>query len=69
MLRAAEEGGEPKQITFTFFAPLSEGGRAMVRVSGRETVMGVDPAAVASIVANLDDLRQAAETEQAPEAE
>jgi hypothetical protein len=69
VLRAAEEGDEQRPITFTFFAPLSEGGRAMVRVSGRETLMGVDPAAVASILANPDDLRRAAETEEVPEAE
>ncbi len=68
VLRAGSEGGEREKVTFTFFAPLSEGGRAMVRVSGRETVMGVDPAAAASILANLDDLRPAAVIEKAPEA-
>ena len=69
VLRADENDGEQRTIEYTFFAPLSEGGRAMVRVSGRETVMGVDPAAVASIFANFDDLRPAAETEDAPETE
>jgi hypothetical protein len=69
VLRADEDGGEQERITFTFFAPLSEGGRAMVRVSGRESLMGVDPAAAASIVANLEDLRPAPEIEATPEAE
>jgi hypothetical protein len=32
----------------------------MVRVSGRETVMGVDPAAVESIFADFGDLRPTA---------
>jgi hypothetical protein len=69
VLRAGEEGVARREITLTFFAPLSEGGRAMVKVSGREALMGVDPAAARSIFASLDDLRPAAEIEKAPEAQ
>jgi len=69
VLQSDEEDGEPEEITFTFFAPLSEGGRAMVRVSGRETVMGVDPAAVRPIFSDFDDLRSAAENTDDPAAE
>ncbi len=68
VLQADEEGGEPEEITFTFFAPLSEGGRAMVRVSGRETLMGVDVAAVKPIFADFGDLRPAAEIPDDPDA-
>jgi len=59
-LDADEAGDGADTITMTFFAPLSEGGRAMVRVSGRETVMGVDPAAVEPIFADFGDLRPTA---------
>ncbi len=55
------EGSGKEPITFTFYAPLGEGGRAMVRVSGRDTLMGVDPAAVASVFADFDDLRPTSE--------
>ena len=44
-------------ITFTFFAPLSEGGRAVVKVSGRNTVMGVDANDVEKILGDLGGLR------------
>jgi len=44
-------------LTFAFFEPLSEGGRAMVRVSGRETVMGVELADVEAILDDLESLR------------
>ncbi len=69
LLQAGEEGGEPEEITFTFFAPLGEGGRGMVRVSGRETLMGVDVAAVRPIFADFGDLRPAAEIADDPDAE
>ena len=69
VLRADEEGGEPEELIFTFFAPLSEGGRAMVRVSGRETLMGVDAGAVESILADFGDLRPSVEIERDPAAE
>lgn len=44
-------------ITFKFFAPLSEGGRAVVQVSGRKTVMGVNVNDVKAILGDLDGLR------------
>jgi hypothetical protein len=69
VLQAGEDGGEPEEIIFTFFAPLSEGGRAMVRVSGRENLMGVDPMAVRPIFADFGDLRPAAEITDDPAAE
>ncbi len=55
------EGSGKEPITFTFYAPLGEGGRAMVQVSGRDTLMGVDPAAVTSVFADFDDLRPTSE--------
>ena len=55
------EGSGKEPIAFTFYSPLGEGGRAMVRVSGRDTLMGVDPAAVASVFADFDDLRPTSE--------
>lgn len=69
ILKADEDDGEPEEITFTFFAPLGEGGRAMVRVSGRETLMGVDAATVGPIFADFGDLRPAAEITDDPSAE
>ncbi len=51
---ADEEG---TVVTFGFFAPLAEGGRAAVRVSGRDTVMGVAVGDVEAILGDLDALR------------
>ena len=56
-LPAGDEDPEAPTLSFTFFEPLIEGGRAMVRVSGRETVMGVDAAAVEAILGDLEGLR------------
>lgn len=58
-LGAGEDGGEPETLSFTFFEPLSEGGRALVTVSGREGAMGVDAAAARRIVGGLAELRAA----------
>lgn len=69
VMRADDAGGESGELVFTFFAPLSEGGRAMVRVSGRQSLMGVDAAAVESILADFDDLRPSVEIERDPAAE
>ena len=68
-LSADGDGSAKEPVIFTFFAPLGDGGRAMVRVSGRETLMGVDPAAVESIFANFDDLRPSAAIVEDPGAE
>ena len=53
----AEDGEEREVLTFEFFAPLSEGGKAMVRVNGRDTVMGVEVDDVEEILHDLEDLR------------
>ena len=53
----AEDGEEREVLTFEFFAPLSEGGKAMVRVNGRDTVMGVEVGNVEGILHDLEDLR------------
>ncbi len=44
VLKAAADEAEGSVLSFEFFEPLSEGGRAMVRVSGRNNVMGVEAA-------------------------
>jgi hypothetical protein len=56
-LAAVDPGGEPRRLVFTFYPPLSPGGRALVRVSARDTVMGVDAASVDEVLSNLDLLR------------
>jgi hypothetical protein len=56
-LAAADPGGEPRRVAFTFYPPLTPGGRALVRVSARNTVMGVDAASVDEVLSNLDLLR------------
>ena len=58
ILSAAGEGDD-EVLTFTFFAPLTEGGKAVVTVSGRQGVMGIDPLSVAAILGDLGDLRPA----------
>jgi hypothetical protein len=47
---------EEKTLTFTFYEPLTENGRALVQVSGRDTVMGVETADVDAILGNLEEL-------------
>ena len=51
------DGGPAEPLVFTFFEPLAEGGRAAVKVSGRETVMGVELSDVEAIVGDLEGLR------------
>lgn len=67
VLGGADDGAEHEIASFTFYAPLNEGGRAMVRVSGRETVMGVDASEARKIFDDLDDLGPKPEAES-PEA-
>ena len=55
--RADEDEGAPEALSFRFFSPLSEGGKAMVQVSNRSTLMSVDTATVESNVGNLEALR------------
>jgi hypothetical protein len=51
-----EGGNGIDELTYTFYAPLEEGGHAVVTVSARDNVMGIDAAVVESIVGDLDDL-------------
>jgi len=53
-LAAVEPGGEPQRVVFTFYPPLTPGGRALVRVSARDTVMGVEATDVDEVLSNLD---------------
>jgi hypothetical protein len=53
----ADEDGTPPVLRFAFHAPLEEGGRAMVQVSGRNNVMGVAVEDVEAILNDLDALR------------
>ena len=69
VLGTSEEGGDAETVTFTFYEPLEEGGRAMVRVSGREALMGVDAADARRIVGELGALRPAPADESAETAE
>ena len=57
VLKAADDEAEGRVLTFEFFEPLSEGGRAMVRVSGRNNVMGVQVADVDVILGDFESLR------------
>lgn len=56
-LASPDPGGEPQRVAFTFYPPLTPGGRALVRVSARDTVMGVEAASVDEVLSNLDLLR------------
>ncbi len=60
-----DEGEEATTLVFTFYQPLTEGGRALVRVSDRDTVMGVNGADVDSILGGLEGL-QASPEEESP---
>ncbi len=44
IFEAEDDDQDRSALTFSFYAPLEEGGRAMVQVTGRDTVMGVDGA-------------------------
>jgi hypothetical protein len=44
-------------VSFQFFEPLAQGGRAMVRVGGRDSVMGVEVANVDAILGDFERLR------------
>ena len=57
VLEADQEGQERPSLTFNFFAPLQEGGKAMLQVTGRDTVMGVEVEDAEKILADLEALR------------
>jgi hypothetical protein len=63
VLEAEEEDQQRPTVSFTFFAPLEEGGKAMVQVTGRNTVMGVEVAVVDEILRDLESLRAEAPEE------
>ncbi len=65
VLLAADDAAAEQTLIFTFYAPLAEGGKAVVTVSGRDNVMGIDPASVEAILGDLGDLRPAPEDEAA----
>jgi hypothetical protein len=52
-----DDGGGADRLTYTFFAPIEEGGHAAVKLSSRANVMGVDAAMAETIVGNLEALR------------
>jgi len=57
IFEAGDDDQERPVLTFSFHAPLEEGGRAMVQVSGRGTVMGVEVGDVEAILRDLEGLR------------
>jgi hypothetical protein len=65
----AEEGGTPPVLRFSLYAPLEEGGRAMVEVNGRNNVMGVAVEEVEAILEDLDALRPEPPEETADDSE
>lgn len=62
-----DENGGAEGLTYTFFAPLEEGGHAAVTVSSRDNVMGVDAISAETIVGELDKLRPIPESSPAQE--
>ncbi len=52
-----EDDDERSALSFSFYAPLEAGGRAMVQVTGRGTVMGVKVEDAEAILEDLEDLR------------
>ena len=57
VFEAEDEDQERSALTFSFYAPLEEGGRAMVQVTGRGTVMGIAAEGAEAVLGSLDDLR------------
>jgi hypothetical protein len=52
-----DDDGGAEGLTYTFYAPIEEGGHAAVKLSSRANVMGVDATVVETIVGDLDALR------------
>jgi len=69
VLEQDDEEEERPLIRFDFYAPLEEGGRAMVQVTGRDTVMGVDVGKVEEILGNLEELRPENEDQSTADSE
>jgi len=66
-LKAPGDGAEQQRLTFSFHRPLVEGGLALVRVSGRPTVMSVAASQVEQILSDPAALIRPAEKSE-PEA-
>jgi hypothetical protein len=61
-LKAPGDDAERERLSFSFHRPLVEGGQALVRVSGRATVMSIAAAQVEQILTDPEALvRPAAE--------
>ena len=56
---------EPERLSFSFHRPLVEGGLALVRVSGRATVMSVAASQVEQILADPEALIRPAQESEA----
>lgn len=54
-----DDDGGAEGFTYTFYAPIEDGGYAAVTVTPRRGVMAVDPAVVDTILGDLDRLRPA----------
>ena len=57
VFEAEDDDQERSALTFSFYAPLEAGGRAMVQVTGRATIMGVEVGDAEGILGDLEDLR------------
>ena len=57
MMETDDDSAPLRVLTFTFFEPLAEGGRAAVQVTGRNTVMGLELSDVEAILDDLEGLR------------
>jgi hypothetical protein len=55
-----EEDGAAEGLTYTFYAPIEQGGHAAVTVSARAGVMGIEAALAETMVGDLVALRSAA---------
>ncbi|MCG6963509.1 MAG: DUF4340 domain-containing protein [Acidobacteria bacterium] len=51
-----EKNAKTQQVTYTFYPPLAAGGRALVAVDARPTVMSVEEFKVGQLLGNLDEL-------------
>jgi hypothetical protein len=69
VFEAEDEEQEQPALSFSFYAPLEEGGRAMVQVTGRSTIMGVEVENVEAILGDLDALRPEPTEESVADAE
>jgi hypothetical protein len=52
-----EDDQSAEGLTYTFFAPIEEGGHAAVTVSARANVMGVDAVTAETILGDLEKLQ------------